>query len=186
MSTRTNNYNLVKPSYGDSADIMDINGNMDIIDNNMKSISDDVALKQNSQDNTLATTNKTVVGAINEVKSATDGKQDSSDNNLVTTDKTIVGAINELSERIPVSIMMASVAITTTSGVGQVTFAQMGIEGKTLSRVMASVNYSSAGSNLYAICQISSGYVNVYLRNGITDSVAANGTYSVTLIYMYY
>lgn len=74
MSTLTTNYNLIKPDYADSADIADINGNSDILDNVIKTISDKadanettVATKQNSTDNTLETTDKTIVGAINEV-----------------------------------------------------------------------------------------------------------------------
>lgn len=74
MSTLTTNYNLIKPDYADSADIADINGNSDILDNVIKAISDKananetaVATKQNSTDNTLTTTDKTIPGAINEV-----------------------------------------------------------------------------------------------------------------------
>ena len=74
MSTLTTNYNLIKPDYADSADIADINGNSDILDNVIKTISDKananetaVATKQNSTDNALTTTDKTIPGAINEV-----------------------------------------------------------------------------------------------------------------------
>ena len=74
MSTLTTNYNLIKPDYADSADIADINGNSDILDNVIKTISDKananetaIATKQNSTDNTLTTTDKTIPGAINEV-----------------------------------------------------------------------------------------------------------------------
>lgn len=74
MSTLTTNYNLIKPDYADSADIADINGNSDILDYVIKAISDKananetaVATKQNSTDNTLTTTDKTIPGAINEV-----------------------------------------------------------------------------------------------------------------------
>lgn len=63
----------------------------------------DVALKQNITDNNLATTNKTVVGAINEINTSVQGmattlagKQDALDNNLNTTSKNVVGAINEV------------------------------------------------------------------------------------------
>ena len=52
-----------------------------------------VALKQDITDNNLTTTDKTIVGAINELAN---GKQDKTDNTLTTTDKTVVGAINEL------------------------------------------------------------------------------------------
>ena len=74
MSTLTTNYNLIKPDYADSADIADINGNSDILDNVIKTISDKananetaIATKQNSTDNALETTDKTIPGAINEV-----------------------------------------------------------------------------------------------------------------------
>lgn len=74
MSTLTTNYNLIKPDYADSADIADINGNSDILDGVIKAISDKananetaIATKQNSTDNTLTTTDKTIPGAINEV-----------------------------------------------------------------------------------------------------------------------
>lgn len=74
MSTLTTNYNLIKPDYADSADIADINGNSDILDDVIKAISDKadanetaIATKQNSTDNTLDTTDKTIPGAINEV-----------------------------------------------------------------------------------------------------------------------
>jgi len=53
--------------------------------------------KQNASGNSaLTTTDKTIVGAINEVNSNLSGKQNATDNNLQTTDKTIVGGINEL------------------------------------------------------------------------------------------
>ena len=43
MATQTTNYHLVKPAYSDTADIADINGNMDIIDGQMKTNADDVS-----------------------------------------------------------------------------------------------------------------------------------------------
>ena len=42
MATNTTNYNLVKPGYSDTADIADINGNMDIIDGQMKTNADNI------------------------------------------------------------------------------------------------------------------------------------------------
>jgi hypothetical protein len=51
--------------------------------------------KQDITDNSLATDDKTIPGAINEVKYAVDEKQNAADENLLATDKTIVGAINE-------------------------------------------------------------------------------------------
>ena len=66
MSTTTN-YNLIKPEYSDDADIADINGNMDIVDNALKTNADNIALKQNITDDTLTTTAQTIPTAINEV-----------------------------------------------------------------------------------------------------------------------
>lgn len=40
MATKTKNYNLIKPDLTDDADIRVINGNMDVLDNQLKSISD--------------------------------------------------------------------------------------------------------------------------------------------------
>lgn len=40
MATKTTNYNLIKPALTDDADIRVINGNMDVLDNQLKSISD--------------------------------------------------------------------------------------------------------------------------------------------------
>lgn len=42
MATNTTNYNLVKPAYTDTADIMDINDNMDTIDAKLKELEDEV------------------------------------------------------------------------------------------------------------------------------------------------
>lgn len=61
------------------------------------------AQKQDKTDSALTTTDKTVTGAINELKNLINfnsvsiaSKQDSTDNALTTTNKTIVGAINEI------------------------------------------------------------------------------------------
>lgn len=48
MATNTTNYNLVKPAYADTADIADINGNMDIIDGQMKTNADGVSSTNSS------------------------------------------------------------------------------------------------------------------------------------------
>ena len=78
------------------------------INNLNKSLKDQLDLnkKQDKTDNNLATTDKTIVGAINELfQSANNGEafeealenfQEKTDNSLKTTNKTIVGAINEL------------------------------------------------------------------------------------------
>lgn len=96
MSELTTNYNLVKPGYADIADIMDINGNMDIIDSAMKGIDDS---KQPISDNSLTTTAKNIPGAINELDADIALKQNITDNTLTTTDKTVPGAINEVNAK---------------------------------------------------------------------------------------
>ena len=74
MATKTTNYNLIKPDLADDADIRVINGNMDVLDNQLKSISD----KANDVNNKLPLTGGTMTGAIkttdNIYKSSNDGK----------------------------------------------------------------------------------------------------------------
>jgi len=43
MATQTTNYHLVKPAYGESADVAVINSNMDTIDSTMKTNADDIS-----------------------------------------------------------------------------------------------------------------------------------------------
>lgn len=165
MSSTTSNYNLIKPDYSDSADVADLNGNADIIDAVLSQ-------KQNATDNTLNTTDKTVVGAINEV------------NADVATN---TASITDLQDKVSSAFKMGNFVITTTSGYASLTRAELGIPNKTLDSIMCTVIYSSSsGGNLYACTQITATGINIYLRNGITDSVAANGTYAVALIYTYH
>ena len=48
MATRTTNYNLIKPDLTDDADIRVINGNMDVLDNTLKTINDSITTKTNN------------------------------------------------------------------------------------------------------------------------------------------
>lgn len=48
MATKTTNYNLIKPDLTDDADIRVINGNMDVLDNNLKQVSDSVTNSTNN------------------------------------------------------------------------------------------------------------------------------------------
>lgn len=165
MSTTTTNYNLIKPDYADSADVADLNGNADIIDAVL-------ATKQNATDNTLATTDKTIPGAINEVRTEV----------VANT-----ANITDLQGKVSSAFKMGNFVITTTSGYASLTLAELGIANKTLDSIMCTVIYSSSsGGNLYACTQITATGINIYLRNGITDSLAANGTYAVALIYTYH
>lgn len=56
----------------------------------------ELASLQPKTDESLQTSDKTVVGAINELKASNDSKQDKTDESLQTDDKTIIGGINEL------------------------------------------------------------------------------------------
>ena len=79
------------------------------VNNNTSDITNLKNNKQDKTDNNLATTSKTVVGGINELKTSLDNldteldkKQDKSDNSLKTTTKTVVGGINELDSKLKV------------------------------------------------------------------------------------
>ena len=100
MSSTTTNYNLVKPDYTDIADIADINGNSDIIDNQLKLLADGVA--QNASD--ISELDSDVSADITALQSSvTDlgtNKQNATDDSLTTTSKQVVGAINELNTEI--------------------------------------------------------------------------------------
>lgn len=96
-------------------------------------------------------------------------------------------AVNTLEEKVPTYMKMLSTTVTISSGVGQVTFETMGITGRTLIDAMCVIRYaSSAGAgNCFASVQLSTNYINVYIRNGVTSSLAADGTYAITLFYTY-
>lgn len=72
MSTYTTNYNLIKPEYSDDADIMDINGNMDVVDGELKDVSD-MATANATAISELGTT---VDGLTSAVSGLSTGKQD--------------------------------------------------------------------------------------------------------------
>lgn len=96
-------------------------------------------------------------------------------------------AVNTLEAKVPTYMKMLSTTVEISSGVGQVTFETMGITGRTLIDAMCVVRYaSSAGAgNCFASVQLSSNYINVYIRNGVTSSLATDGTYAITLFYTY-
>ena len=94
--------------------------------NNLKSeLEQEIALKQNINDDTLKTTSKKIVGAINENKDTIDSnktelenkiavKQDMTDNKLKTNTKTIVGAINEVFDKESTGVAIDEKTITLT------------------------------------------------------------------------
>ena len=48
MATNTTNFNLIKPAYTDTADIADINGNMDKVDVSLNGLADAIAIVANN------------------------------------------------------------------------------------------------------------------------------------------
>ena len=72
MSTNTTNYNLVKPEYSDDADIADINGNMDIIDAQMKTNADGITTNASN----ITTLNSSVSTINSNITSLSGSKQD--------------------------------------------------------------------------------------------------------------
>lgn len=103
--------------------------------------------KQDKTDNSLNTTDKTVVGAINELKTTTDtlntNKQNITDNSLTTTNKTIPTAINEINTNL-------SSHTSNTSNPHSVTKEQVGLgsvvnAGQTSSPTESSNEYFTAG-----------------------------------------
>ena len=104
-----------------------------------------------------------------------------------TVSKTPVGAVNELNERIPTKIKMVLVGLPFVSGVASVSFADLGITGATINAMIASPYYASAniGANCYCTCQLSTNSINVYIRDGVNNSVPADATYYVNLFISY-
>lgn len=95
MATKTANYNLIKPDLTDDADIRVINGNMEVLDNQLKSISDTA----NDVNNKLPLTGGTMTGAIK----TTDNIYKASNNGVLvlsgSTDASHGGRINLSGEK---------------------------------------------------------------------------------------
>ena len=95
------------------------------IDDLKSELEQEIALKQNINDDTLKTDSKKIVGAINENKDTIDSnktelenkiavKQDMTDDNLKTNTKTIVGAINEIFDKESAGVAIDEKTITLT------------------------------------------------------------------------
>lgn len=104
-----------------------------------------------------------------------------------TTAKTPVGAVNELAERIPTKLKMVAVGLAFSSGVASISFADLGLTGATIRALIASPVYasSSIGANCYCTCQILTNVINVYIRDGVSNSVPADATYYVYMFISY-
>ena len=104
-----------------------------------------------------------------------------------TASKTPVGAVNELNARIPYGIMMSNYSASFVSGASSLSLADLGLTGKTIRVILASPNYSSGaiGANCFVTCQVTSSGVNLYIRDGVSDTVPVDGTYSIALFIAY-
>ena len=91
MSTTTANYNLVKPDYGDVADISVINKNMDVLDDELKKLTDEV--NSNIED-----INNSIDGTNANVASNTEAITQINEDYLSKSQKGAVSGIAELDE----------------------------------------------------------------------------------------
>ena len=128
--------------------------------------------KQNITDNSLETTNKTVIGAINEVNANIGDKQNITDNSLETTNKTVIGAINEIN---------ANIGLIGTENIMGVRFVDNGMDfvatryGITRDAVQES---STVGTVTTVKCKVGTTFLDdmmvyKYMRRGIFDNNGA-------------
>ncbi len=110
----TTNLGLKKPGLLDYVNVNDLNDNSDILDIAVKALQDGV-----NDIPTLETINKSIAGAINELKGSFDKVEDGSVTiaQLETVSKTLLGAINELKQRQDV----LGTDISNLAGVGRTT-----------------------------------------------------------------
>lgn len=98
-------------------------------------------------------------------------------------------ATNPEEDRILYSIQMLNYNGTFTSGACTVSYASLGIAGKTARVIIAAPNYASStnNANCFCTCQIQpdTETINIYIRNAITDSIPADGTYSIAMYIAY-
>lgn len=104
--------------------------------------------KQDKSDNNLNTSDKTVVGAINEhevdIEGLNSNKQDKTDNNLNTTDKTVVGAINENFEQ----ISGLSIELQEKTTTGSVNFTNGNLSAEKLNSRQYNVIFTDTGNGI--------------------------------------
>ena len=91
--------------------------------------------------------------------------------------------------RIPFSLWAGNKSAAFTSGAHTFAYSDFGLAGKTIVAVIAAPNYASSlnNANCFCTCQIQpdTETINVYMRNGITDSTPADDTYNIALFIAY-
>ena len=89
--------------------------------------------------------------------------------------------------RIPYSIYMGNVQATFATGAASVTLASLGLTGATIVSILAAPSYVSAsiGADCYCTCQVTVSGINIYMRDGISNTIPADGDYRINLFIAY-
>ena len=89
--------------------------------------------------------------------------------------------------RIPYSIYMGNVQATFTTGAASVTLASLGLTGATIVSILAAPSYvsSSIGADCYCTCQLTTAGINIYMRDGVSNTIPADGDYRINLFIAY-
>ena len=100
----------------------------------------------------------------------------------------ITPTVTKLNDEIPGYIKMQNLEKAFTSGYTELSYSDLGIEGKTLVAIMASPQFaggSVASGFCYCTCQPANNKVYIYMKNGITSASVVDGTYKFTIIMVY-
>lgn len=128
--------------------------------------------KQDATDDNLETTDKTVVGAINELKDDLSTKQNKTDNNLTTTSKQIVGAINEINS----DLLKINVDATTYDGITVTTLGSI----KILTGILKPASLVSLASNIRPRTYVGFLAVSANTGNFYNCWLGTNGEFTIT------
>ena len=96
-------------------------------------------------------------------------------------------ATNPEESRLPCKIYANTVSASVASGVATISLSSLGLSVNNVFMAQAAPIYASAtyGANCFCTCQVSGTNINVYIRNGISDNVPADGTYYFSLLVAY-
>lgn len=96
-------------------------------------------------------------------------------------------ATNPEESRIPCSIYANSISVSVASGVAIVSLASLGLSDASILMVQAAPNYASSlnAANCFCTCQVTSGNINIYIRDAINDRTPSDGDYVISLLVAY-
>ena len=91
------------------------------------------------------------------------------------------------SARFPYSLYTGSVQLTFTSGAASISLSSLGLSEATIRSIIAAPVYASGsiGANCYCTCQLGATAINVYMRDGVANTVPADGSYYINLFIAY-